>query len=379
MTCGTGGGHNAAARAIEEELLRRGHRPTVLNPYTLCGGRAERMIDRAYIGLVQRCPWLFGAVYQLGEAYRLLRVPSPVYYANRLAARDLLAFLEKNSFDVIVTTHLFPGEILTWLKNHGAVLPPVLFVATDYTCIPFTEELDCDGYVIPSGELAGEFARRGIPAERTYAYGIPVRSAFRREESRGEAKAALGLEEGTDYLLVSGGSMGAGNLPYIVKRLRALCANREKLIVICGSNDRLYDRLKRRYGDDILLLHSTDQMARYIRSSRIYFTKPGGLSSTEAAVMSAVLVHLPPIPGCETKNARFFASSGMSRCIPITALGVSQALRLAEDGEERENMRASQRRLIHPDAHERICDLMEKMAETGRGGEEETTNQLNAH
>ena len=36
LSCGTGGGHNAAARAIAEELRRRGHGAEILNPYSLC-------------------------------------------------------------------------------------------------------------------------------------------------------------------------------------------------------------------------------------------------------------------------------------------------------------------------------------------------------
>ena len=34
--------------------------------------------------------------------------------------------------------------------------------ATDYTCVPFTEDLDCDAYVIPTEELVKEFVERGI-------------------------------------------------------------------------------------------------------------------------------------------------------------------------------------------------------------------------
>lgn len=42
------------------------------------------------------------------------------------------------------------------------------------------------------------------------------------------------------------------------------------------------------------------------------FTKPGGLTSTEAAAKRIPLVHTAPIPGCENKNAEFFVSHGLS-------------------------------------------------------------------
>ena len=35
LSCGTGGGHNAAASAMKEALEARGHSADVLNPYTL--------------------------------------------------------------------------------------------------------------------------------------------------------------------------------------------------------------------------------------------------------------------------------------------------------------------------------------------------------
>ncbi len=40
--------------------------------------------------------------------------------------------------------------------------------------------------------------------------------------------------------------------------------------------------------------------------------KPGGLTSTEAAVTEISIVHTKPIPGCETKNRSFFVKKGMS-------------------------------------------------------------------
>lgn len=37
-----------------------------------------------------------------------------------------------------------------------------------------------------------------------------------------------------------------------------------------------------------------------------------GLSSTEAAASGVPLIHISPIPGCETRNMDFFAENGMS-------------------------------------------------------------------
>ena len=89
LSCGTGGGHNSAAFAIREELLRRGHGVTLMNPFDLRGEKVSRRVDNAYIDLAQTAPGSFGAIYAIGNAYRRLPWRSPVYFANGYAADGL--------------------------------------------------------------------------------------------------------------------------------------------------------------------------------------------------------------------------------------------------------------------------------------------------
>ena len=102
MTCGTGGGHNAAGKAVAEELTRRGHNVTVLNPYTLTGDKLPSVIDNTYISIAKNAPSVFGFVYHLGEAYRRLPIPSPVYLLNGMMKDVMADYLGKNKFDVIL-------------------------------------------------------------------------------------------------------------------------------------------------------------------------------------------------------------------------------------------------------------------------------------
>lgn len=352
LSCGTGGGHNAAARAIQEELERRGDRAVFMNPYALRSQRTVDRVDDVYIAVAQRSPRTFGLVYKLGDLYRRLPWRSPVYLFQRKTAKALDAFLRRRHFDVILCTHVYPAEALTVLKDRGTALPPVIFVATDYACTPFTEETDCDAYVIPHPTLLEEFQSFGIPAHKLHPLGIPVGADFSRSVTRQEARKALGLGEEETCLLISGGSMGAGVLKKAVKKLYAQWRGKARLIIICGTNDRLYKSLEKAYGQDVTLLHSTDQMALYLRACDLYLTKPGGLSSTEAAVAGVALVHLPPIPGCETRNARFFSQHGLS--IPDDQ--THQAPDLAPQVTRR------QKEVILPDAAQRVCDLAHAMA-----------------
>ena len=89
LSCGMGGGHNSAGRAVMEELQRRGHSVTFMNAFDLKDKKTSDLINNAYIGVAQRVPGLFGALYFLGDAYRRLPIRSPVYWANGKMAEYL--------------------------------------------------------------------------------------------------------------------------------------------------------------------------------------------------------------------------------------------------------------------------------------------------
>ena len=102
LSCGTGGGHNSAAKAIAAEMHMRGHRTTILNPYTLYSQKLAAKIDSTYVSMVQNRPHLFGAVYSAGQMYRKLPCKSPVYYVNRRMIPIMENYLSNHHYDVII-------------------------------------------------------------------------------------------------------------------------------------------------------------------------------------------------------------------------------------------------------------------------------------
>lgn len=363
LSCGTGGGHNAAGTAIKEELELRGHSVLMLNPYSLKSERAERVINQVYIKTVQKVPRVFGAVYALGNAYRRLPFRSPVYFVNGGMAKRLEKLFNEENPDIVIMPHVFPAEIITNMKNRGMSVPKTVFVSTDYTCIPFTEETECDIYITPQESLNTEFEKRGIAKQKLKALGIPVSRRFSNPHTRQEAADILGLDADKRYILVSGGSMGAGKLVYAIKILYDKFKNDEntRIIVICGSNEWLYNQLSKRYSEKIIAVGYTDKMAEYMLVSDIYITKPGGLSSTEGAVMGIPMVHTMSIPGCETANMRYFGAHGMS--IPVKRLtkNLSAAADRLSASSAAEEMTENQKKYINPNAAKDICTLAEQL------------------
>ena len=237
-----------------------------------------------------------------------------------------------------------------------------VFIATDYTCIPFTEETDCDYYVIPGEKQIAEFRKRRIPAEKLLPFGIPVAMACDTDLTKQQARQALGLSEDLVYILLTGGSIGAGNIEETIRSLLRYLkksGKQGKIIAVCGSNDKLYDRLQAAYGEKLVLLHRTRQMALYMRACDLFLSKPGGLSSTEAAVLHVPYIQIAPIPGCETKNMQFFAKNGMSIAVKHPSLQLKRAVNKLLREEDARRQKSSQF-LIPQDARAALCDWLEE-------------------
>ena len=363
LSCGTGGGHDAAGKAVYEEMKKQGHQVTMLNPYTLKSKKLSEGIDRTYISTVQHMPGAFGAVYKIGNLYRRLPFRSPVYFINRGMTDVMQEYFAEHPVDIVIMPHLFPAEILTNMKQHGMEIPKTMFIATDYVCIPFTEETNCDAYVIPAPDLTEDFVGKGIPREKLYPLGIPTNSSFLEERTRKQEKQLLGLKADKKYILIAGGSMGGGKIEKTIEELQRYFSDREEveLIVICGSNQKLHQKLQEEHFPGVTVLEHTDRMASYMRASHLFITKPGGLSSTEAAVCHVPILHTSTIPGCESCNAEYFSSHGMSISENMTdelPRIVEEVLQNPDKGAE---MMACQKKVINATAAADICRLAEQL------------------
>ena len=134
-----------------------------------------------------------------------------------------------------------------------------------------------------------------------------------------------------------------------------------RVLVICGKNRRLYDQLVKEWGKppQMQWMGCTEDMAGYMRASDVFITKPGGLSSTEAAVLGIPLVHITPIPGCEQHNGTYFSSRGMSVLVQDPQRELLLALQ-ALGPAERVRMVAAQKRYVPGSAAEDLCRLLEE-------------------
>ena len=357
LSCNTGGGHNAAGRAILEAFQGQGVGCEMRDALGFASERASKFVCGAYVRTVTTMPKVFGAAYHIGGAISSARRKSPVYYGNIAYARALREYIEDTGVEAVVMPHLFPAECLTYLKHHDGLRVRTYAVSTDYVCCPFFEETDMDRFFIPHGQLIPVFEARGIPRTRVQVTGIPTEARYARRMDKLAAREMLDLPENGRLLVVMTGSMGYGHVGALLDALLARLNTTDHIAVLGGANGRLKDGLRDRYAmeDRLRVVDFTTHVDIYMDACDMLFTKPGGLTTTEAAVKGVPLAHTQPIPGCETENMRFFGKLGMSISAGTPQALAGRAIGLLSDPQALQRMAAAQRANTFPDAAGRIC------------------------
>lgn len=378
LSCATGGGHNAAGRGISDALQDMGHSVDFRGDYlTLAGKKTEKTVCGLYVNSVTFCPGIFRAVYHIGRAVstfnHIFHIKSPVYYVNGLMSRYLRQVIDGGGYDAVVMPHLFPAETLTKMKNDGCILPLTVAVATDYTSIPFWEETDCDYYIVPHSDCVADFVKRGIDRNKIIPLGIPAPREYTSGKpnvscagDKAGHKTPAGTGRGRN-ILIMGGSMGAGRLPQLIRALqREIVKNNMtdvNIIVVCGRNKKLYKKLmiyRRRY-NNVTVVKYTNNVADYMRICDLLFTKPGGLTSTESAIMRIPTVFMDPISDCEKANCEAFVKYGMAIAPPDIDSMASEGIELLQSERLKQDMKNAQSRVIEDNCASGFVKILERL------------------
>lgn len=365
LSCGTGGGHNSAAHAIQENLQDRGIEADFMEYLEIISPKVKDSVNKLYLRSTSNNGGVFKHVYKLGELYEKTKLLSPVYTINSLNKKKLYKYIVENEYVYIVTTHLFAAQALTSIKKEYKI--HFMAVATDYVSIPFWEETNPDYFIIPSKELEDNFIEKGISKKKLLPLGIPVSKRYNKEYDIEECKNKLGLDINKRYVLILNGSMGFGN---VIDMLRSLLEQIEDInfIVSCGNNVELLEKINELENDRVTVLPFVNNLNEYMSISEIVLTKPGGLTTSEIATLRKPLVHIMPIPGCENYNANFFSERKMSmQCKDIEEV-VKNTKKLLEDKELQKQMIVNQAKYINKNACDEICNVIIKEI-TGRKNE----------
>lgn len=360
LSCNTGGGHNAAGKAVCSELVSRNVECEMMDFYAITSPVISKGVSNSYLGIIKRVPRLFGVMYNAAGAIKFKRVKSAAYFVNSLQAIPLRKIIEENGYNVVVMPHIFPSQALTSLEKHSDTKVLSISIGTDYDYVPFSQEVSPDYFVLPHADIKGQYIKEGIPESKLLSIGIPVNPSFTVKIEKSEARRQLGIAKDKNCVLIMSGSMGFGDAGELMEGLIARYGENISIVMLGGNNEKLKRSVRERFAKypAVKVVDFTSKVSLFMDAADVILTKPGGLTTTEFAAKGVPAIFTKPIPGCETKNAQFFTSRGMALNCPSTEEQLAAIHYLLNNDDARRAMVRAQRENINQNSARDLCDFI---------------------
>ncbi len=350
-----GAGHRKAAEAIYHGFKASACSDDVVLVDSL--DYANPFFRKSYSGVYTFLISYMSALW--GFFFALLDIPflRPAVRAlrrvyNFINARPFEAYLQKEHFDYIISTHFLGNEVAAALKRAGKIRPAIIGVVTDFDVhsIWLADGIDC--YAVASEWTREKIISMGVPKEKVAVTGIPTHENFSRKKDIAQLRTKMNMKQDRFTVLIATGSFGIGPIEAILEEIKDF-----QVAVICGHNKNLYNRLKNRASDTIKVFGLVNNMDEMMGLSDIMITKPGGLSISEALVSNLPMIFFNAIPGQESNNVKVLASYGVG----LSGCSISQMheelKRLESSPDEFAQLKQRIKALARPDAVKAIMAL----------------------
>lgn len=361
LSANTGQGHNSCAAALQEVFRGHGENCEVCDSLAFMSEGISKFVSSLHVNVYRKAPGAFAWGYGVTENHPgIFSKRSPLYGFFKKGAGHLAEYIEGRNFDVVIACHVFASVMLTAAQEIDPQPFKSAFIATDYTCSPSGDQSALDYYFIPDESLKGEFAAKLAGSPKICSTGIPVRKSFLERTDKKEAKRSFGVDENHAHLIVMCGSMGCGPLLEAAHFLASRLAQNQEASIVCGTNSKLKRKLDGLYpaGGKLHILGYVDNMSLLMDSADLYLTKPGGLSSTEAAVKGLPMVFVNAVSGCEEYNCAFFTEREGAVCVEGAEALSERCVKLLADPFSLKTMSSALEKSVSKNAAENIYKVL---------------------
>lgn len=357
ITLAFGSGHAKAASAIVQELARQAPDAEVLVVDGLAG---SRWIFRAlyvwpYWLMVRYAPQLWRRLFS-ARVRGMHRQTAPSW-AFRVGCPAVFETLARFQPDVMVATEVAACEIAVGARRRGLTVASIVNVITDHHAEPTWVQPEVDSYAVADAVVREQLIAWGATADRIVVSGIPTGAAFGLTADPAATRARYGLHDDRPLVLLMGGGMGPTRMDRVAD---GLCASgrRMHIVAVTGHDRRARRRLAdlRPTGDATLTVHGwIDDVPALMQSASVLVTKPGGVTTAEAAVCGVPAVLFDPIPGLEEHNAAHVVEAGAGVLTHGSPQTVAAVLGLLDDEVARAGMANRMRAIGRPSSSATIA------------------------
>lgn len=313
-----GGGHLSAAKSIEQYLKQTTTDISIemIDCMKYINKTIEKLTTGAYRQMAKKAPKLWGKVYSGSEKGLLSKISKD---SNKLMANKLNQLLQEKSPDLVISTHPFSSQMVSYLKRKGKLNCQLVTIMTDFAMHKqwligheYTEH-----FFVSNEAMKQDIVAYGVEESKIHVTGIPMSSRFFESFDPSKIYKEFKLVPEKKVILFFGGGefgLGKDRTVQILKTLIQRVSNYQ-IIAVAGKNEKMKQAFESLVADchaedRVRILGFTNQVPELMHISCSVVTKPGGLTTTESLASGLPMLIINPIPGQEEENAEFLEKNG---------------------------------------------------------------------
>lgn len=315
-----GGGHLSAANSIKQYIDDNfsDFDTKLIDCMLYVNKPINKITTTAYKEMAKKFPWAWGEVYSHSQKGPMAHISST---ANNLMARKLLKLLKEYNPSIIISTHPFGSQMVSYLKRKALIDCKLATIMTDFS--PHEQWLvgkeQVDFFFVSHEKMRQLLIDDNIPESKVFATGIPLSNRFLMHYNKLDIMNSFDLNPDKKVILFfGGGEFGLGR-EQTIKILKSFIShvNNHQIVAIAGKNEKMkvaFETLvsEMHAGEIVKVLSYTNQVPELMSISDLVVTKPGGLTTTESLASGLPIIAINPIPGQEEENAEFLEKSGVA-------------------------------------------------------------------
>jgi len=359
LTLSFGSGHVQAAQTVAREIKRQSPDAEVQTVDALADCR---FLFRAfyvwpYWVMVRYAPALWDRFFTRRTA--TMKQKTAPEWAFRFGCPQVFKAIIDFKPDSIVATEVAACELAAMAKRDGLTGARIINVITDYEAEPVWVKSEVDAYAVADDHVRDRLVAWGATAASIFICGIPADYRFCDRHDEMNTRRRHGITDDAPIVLLMGGGWGPTHMNEVAARL---CESGQLMHIIAATG---HDRTMRRRLEGLRawppaslhVLGWTDDIAALMQAAAVLVTKPGGLTTAEAALSGLPIVIFDAIPGPERRNAARLTEIGAGVVTSGARETAVTVLSLLRDESARRRMSVRARLLARPDAAAAIARL----------------------
>ncbi len=361
-----GGGHLSAAKSILQYIEKNFPLVSVemIDCMKYVNKPIEKMTTAAYREMAKKAPKLWGKVYSGSQKGLLSKISKD---SNKLLANKLNKLLQEKNADVVISTHPFSSQMVSYLKRKEKLNCTLATIMTDFAMHKqwLIGHEYTDYFFVSNESMKQDIINYGVNKDKIYVTGIPMSNRFTENFDKQKIYEDFKLDPEKKVILFFGGGefgLGKDRTVQILKTLIEKLPNFQ-IVAVSGKNVKMKEAFEQlvlscHAQNRVVILGFTDKVPELMSISYMVVTKPGGLTTTESLASGLPMIIINPIPGQEEENAEFLEKNGVGVWIRKNDDPNEIISKLFENSEKIEEMRGKTKTLCKINSTKDICEIV---------------------